>query len=63
MLKNENFSLASRWQRLTANISTGADDSAPIVRTVSTGQRVLVEFNATDYGLYEYRGASGSMNW
>ena len=62
VLKNENFSLASRWQRLTANISTGASDSAPIVRTVSTGQRVLVEFNASDYGLYEYRGASGSMN-
>ncbi len=61
-LKTENFANTSRWQRISADIATGASDAAPINRSVSTGQRVRVEFNATDYGLYQYLGPSGTLN-
>ncbi len=58
-LTTENFGNTARWQRISANILTGPSDALPINRTLSVGQRVLVEFNTQDYGLYEYKGASG----
>ncbi|MEQ1829779.1 MAG: hypothetical protein ABL921_27705, partial [Pirellula sp.] len=61
-LKAENFSNTARWQRLSPDILSGTADQAPINRTVSTGQRVLIEFNSSDYGLYEYRGSNSTLN-
>ena len=61
-LKLENFSNTARWQKLNVDILTGTSDLVPVNRSVATGQRVLVEFNSEDYGLYEYRGANSTMN-
>gem|GEM_PF-5747045 len=61
-LKAEDYLNAGRWQRLAPNISTGPSDALPINRSLTTGQRVLIEFSSRDYGMYEYRGSAGTFD-
>ncbi len=63
VLQNENFNDVARWQPILADLTTGADANAPIIRTLSTGQRLRVEFNASDYGLYQYLGPPVPSTW
>ncbi|MFN7333087.1 MAG: right-handed parallel beta-helix repeat-containing protein, partial [bacterium] len=61
-LKIENFNDTSRWTKLNATFATGGDSNATVQRTVSFGQRVRVEYSQDLYGMYEYLGATASLN-
>ncbi|MFV2066406.1 MAG: hypothetical protein ACC645_05460, partial [Pirellulales bacterium] len=61
-LTQEDFGSAARWRKISYDMATGTDSSAPLVTTVNTGQIVLVQFNADDYGRYKYKRASGSID-
>ncbi|PYR14346.1 MAG: hypothetical protein DMF94_34420, partial [Acidobacteria bacterium] len=50
----------NQWQKVTP-IVTGVS-RAPNVQTVAHDAIVLVEFDSASYGLYQYKGTSGSFN-
>ncbi len=61
-LKSEDYNNTARWQKLAIQFTTGTNNEIPIIRSVVTGNRVLVEFNREDYGVYEYLGSSASID-
>ncbi len=61
-LLQEDFGNTNRWQQLLPQIKTGANPFTTISRTVSTGQRVLVEFDRDTYGIYEYLASNSTID-
>lgn len=49
------------WAKVTPDIVTSADRGVSHVQFVGTGQTILVQYTADEYGLYEYLGASGTL--
>ncbi|MEM6398913.1 MAG: hypothetical protein AAF757_01595 [Cyanobacteria bacterium P01_D01_bin.116] len=62
-LAAQDFSDTSLWQSITTDFITNTDRTIAQVNSVTTGQVVLVQFSATEYGRYEYLGASGDIDF
>ncbi|UUZ54417.1 hypothetical protein LP419_39720 [Massilia sp. H-1] len=60
-LAAQNFGNGANWQKITY-VATGPSKAAPINQVVANNGYVLVEFNANSYGLYQFKGATGSLN-
>ena len=58
----EDFSNPLRWLKLNPHFATGADGSLAMLRVVSLNQRVQVNHDRDQIGMYEYIGASGQLN-
>ena len=60
-LDQQNFGNMGNWEHITYFV-TGASNASPISHSTSTNDYVLVEFNNGSYGLYQYKGTSGTLN-
>ncbi|MBC8509085.1 MAG: tandem-95 repeat protein, partial [Chloroflexi bacterium] len=50
------------WSKVNVDFATGTNRGAANNVNVATSQVVLVQFTANEYGMYQYRGAGGTIN-
>jgi hypothetical protein len=61
-LSLQNFADTALWRKIQINHITGTDRSASQLESITTGQTVLVQFSADEYGLYRYQGGSAPLD-
>ncbi|MEO1524778.1 MAG: NosD domain-containing protein [Planctomycetota bacterium] len=55
-LDAEDYGNTARWEPISVDYRTGAEDTGISLATLSTGDTVLVQFDSVAYGVYEYVG-------
>ncbi|RJR48541.1 MAG: calcium-binding protein, partial [Desulfobacteraceae bacterium] len=61
-LNQGQFADTNLWEKVTPNWVTGTSRAAAQNVGITTDQTVRVQYSASEYGLYKYKGASGSIN-
>lgn len=56
------FSNTSLWRKLTPNFITASTRTSAQIEQVAQGQIVLVQYSASEYGLYKYLAPSASLD-
>ena len=60
-LAQTNFDNTGLWEKLTIAHTTQTDRLSPQTVTLAAGEYVLVQYSESEYGIYEYLGAGGSV--
>ena len=55
-LDTEDYADTARWEPISVDYRTGAEDTGTSLATLQTGDTVLVQFDSIAYGVYEYLG-------
>ena len=62
-LEDLDFSDTDRWQKLTIDHLSETERDGDNAVTLATNDRVLIQFNLLEYGVYVYQGAGASVNY